>query len=238
MKHKITLFILFLFFLLGLFHTKVKAVTSIGGVCLPPICLPAINLPEIPCFTCPTKCPTPTPGSPSPTPSGPGEPTVTLPPPSSEGGDGGGGSQGGGPPGPPHCDNQTPPAPYLRTLTKIKFGEVELIWDPVEQATHYTISYGPSSSNYLYGVPNTGKVSSFKIGDLGSGNYCFVVRAVNDCAPSDPSNELCTGGQVLGASVLGATGGFSLQLWQGLVIMAVICGISGVKKYFFGQKRD
>jgi hypothetical protein len=39
-------------------------------------------------------------------------------------------------------------------------------------------------------------------------NYYFVVTAVNDCAPSSASNELSTGGAVLGAAtgeVLGAS---------------------------------
>lgn len=236
MKTKTIIFFLSFFLGLSFFYSKVRANYNIGGVCLPPICIPTISLPEIPCFTCPIKCPTPT-QQPEPTPTGfvSGEPTAT--PPLSVGGDGGGGSQGGGPPGLPHCGSQTPVKPYLRSLTKIKYGEVELFWDPVELATHYTISYGLSSGNYLYGVPNTGKVNSFKIGDLGSGNYCFVVRAVNDCAPSEPSNELCLGGQILGAKVLGATSGFSFQLWEGLVIIAVVCGVVGVKSFLFGQKR-
>jgi hypothetical protein len=66
-----------------------------------------------------------------------------------------------------------------------------------------------------------------------------VVRAVNDCAPSGPSNELCTGGfreKVLGAKVLGAAGRGNNFGWQILFIMGVICGTLGAKKYFSREK--
>jgi hypothetical protein len=101
----------------------------------------------------------------------------------------------------------------LRYLRALGGGKIEPLWDPVEPVTSYNISYGPSSGNYLYGVPDTGKTTSFTVGGLGAGNYCFIVRALNDCAPSGPSNEMCTAqavgtGAVLGArtKVLGATG--------------------------------
>lgn len=188
--------------------------------CFPP-CIP----------TCLPK-PTPTEVVPTPTESLP-SPGPTSPPADSGVG---GPPAGGGPAGPPVCGAQTPPAPYLRSVSKIKYGEVELTWDPVELATHYTISYGPSSGNYLYGVSNTGKVTSFKVGELGGGNYCFVVRAVNDCAPSEPSNELCTGGAVLGVSVLGATGQMTNLFWQILFIMGMACGVVGARNYFQDQK--
>lgn len=102
---------------------------------------------------------------------------------------------------------------------------MELEWDPVSKATHYTVSYGPSPGNYLWGVPNTGNVTSTIIGDISGG--CFVVRAVNDCAPSDPSNEFCTGQiapQVLGLSTTGGSGGINpVTFWFGL--MAFIFGL-------------
>jgi len=226
---------------MGLSNNRAWANTGDGIGCLLPSCFP-IKLPDIPCLPfCPTKCPSPTPEQPVPTPTRevPGEPSPTLPPAVGGNGDGGGGGSQGGAEA-PHCGSQTPAAPRLKSVNKIKTNEVELVWDPVELATHYTISYGPASHNYLYGVSNTGKVTSFKVGALGAGNYCFSIRAVNDCAPSDPSNEICTGGitgEVLGAKVLGATGSFSLWLSQALVIIAVICGIQGVRNCMFSQKK-
>jgi len=197
----------------------------------PPPCPPC----PPPCVT-PTLIPTPTvPIEPTPTPTKEPLPTPTsaLPP---SGGEGGG---VGGPPGPagsPHCGAQTPPTPYLRTLKVLGSGEVELLWDPVEPSTHYSISYGPSSGNYLYGVANTGKVSSFKVGSLGSGTYCFAVRAVNDCAPGELSNERCTGEvlgvtKVLGVSTLGATGDFSEKTPQILFIIGCLCLGIGLKLF-------
>lgn len=219
-----------------------SAAQATGIECLLPGYLPTI--PELPCFpsclpTCPPK-PTPTEIVPTPTSELPNvTPTGFLPSPvptsPAVGGDGGGSSQGGGggePVEAPHCGSQIPPAPYLRSVTKIKSNEAELLWDPVDPATHYAISYGPSSGNYLYGVPNTGKVTSFSVGALGSGNYCFVVRAVNDCAPSDPSSEKCTGGvggKVLGATVLGATGSFKDNLSLVIFLIGFICIAVGLR---------
>lgn len=235
-------------------YVGLKKVIKVGAECSFPLCPPP-EPPTPPCPPpCPPECPTPTPTvstptltptlpplTPTPTSEEPtSTPTPTLPsqpsptPTSSPaGGEGGvGGQPGGG--GPPSCGAQIPPVPHLKSVTKIKSDEAELIWDPVEPVTHYSLSYGPSSGNYLYGVPNTGKVTSFRVGALGSGNYCFIVRAVNDCAPSGPSNEICTGGvvpQVLGAKVLGATGSTLDELLAILVIMGSICVGLGLRSY-------
>jgi len=232
--------------LLGFFVQFVSGVRAATTECLFPSCfppcLPTCSPKPSPTGVVPTPTeivPTPTEISPTLTPMQPTfipttQPTPTAPP--AVGGPQEEVPSAGGPSG---CGAQTPPAPHLKSVTTIKVGEVELIWDPVEPVTHYTISYGPSAGNYLYGVPNTGKVTSFRIGALGGGNYCFVVRAVNDCAPSSPSNELCTGGiseKVLGVKVLGATGGKDNLAWQILFIMGVVCGTLGAKRYFSREK--
>jgi len=184
--------------------------------------------PSPPCPSCCQVTPTPTPscGQPTPTPtptpeitpSPNPEPSVTLAPtpiPTTPPTTDNGGS--GGPAEPPKCESATPSTPFLRTLIKLGNGKVKLVWDPVDSATGYAISYGPKPGNYLYGVSNTGKVNSFDIGSLREGNYCFAVRALNDCAPGGLSNEKCInevlgtgiGGAVLGAKtpkVLAATG--------------------------------
>ena len=99
--------------------------------------------------------------------------------------------------------------PSVPTLLRVFAAspEQKLEWTSVEPTTHYSVHYGRSSGNYEYGVPNVGKTTSFIVGGLASGvDYCFAVRAVNDCAPSELSNEICMG-QVLGVrtKVLGAT---------------------------------
>jgi len=181
-------------------------------------------------------CPEPTP-SPEPTPTTEVTPTPTpTTPPPSDGGDGG----EGGPGEPWVCGASVPNTPTLLSATKAG-GNADLAWTAVEQATHYALSYGLSSGNYLYGVGNTGKVTSFTIGELDPAvDYCFAVRAVNDCAPSGLSNEICTGralgGQVLGVSTLGATGSFSDELFRILFIISNVCLGLGLKLFLPAKK--
>lgn len=183
----------------------------------PPCVTPTPTLPPEPTPTpttpVPTEGPTPTPTptsapgpeAPGPAALGPGEPFV--------------------------CGATTPEAPTLLSVTSIGLGEVELVWTEVTSATHYSIVYGPSSGNYLFGVANTGKVTIFRIGNLDpSVNYCFSVRAVNDCAPSELSNEICLGrvlGKVLGVTTLAYTGSFDRQSLE-LIIFTIGCLCLGV----------
>ena len=185
---------------------------------------------------CPTIAPTPTPTStcpPIPTPTVTSTPTpeVTLTPtptsPPSNGGNGGD-SDGGGT---PTCDKTTPDAPYLESAVP-SATDVFLKWQKVlENVTHYSIEYGPSSGNYLHSVLNTGDVDTYLIGGLSSG--CFAVRAWNECAASDLSNEVCTGqvqGAVLGASTLGATGSTSEVILNTLFLLGLVSVGASVKK--------
>lgn len=168
----------------------------------------------------PTGTPEPTPTvpcNPTPTILEPSPTTVPLPTatlPSQEEGGIGGSSDGGGTASAPVCTDAVPPRVYLRDLKLLGNGKVSLLWDSVDLATHYSISYGASSGKYLYGVVNTGRTNSFTVGELGAGSYCFVVKGVNNCMPGEFSNELCISqaGKVLGASVLGATGSFNDNL--------------------------
>ena len=157
-------------------------------------------------------------------------PTPTSPPSVGEGEGTGGGAVY-------HCGAAIPPAPTLLKVSR-RESEADLEWTAVEPVTHYSISYGLSSRNYIYGIPNTGKVTFFTVGSLQNGvNYCFAVRAINDCAPSELSNEICTGavlgvatgGKVLGVSTLGATGTFSNQAGQILFIIGCLCLSLGLR---------
>lgn len=198
------------------------------------------------CPPCPTPTPTPTPSptptpppevtptstpppvEPTPTPSlpPPPTPTPTSPPP-----------VGGppGPPGPPVCGAATPSAPTLISATRLSPEQADLSWTQVTPVTHYSILYGLTSGNYLYGVANTGNVTSFAVGGLDSAaDYCFAVRAVNDCAPSALSNEICTGvvvGRVLGVTTLADTGSFADELFQILFIIGSVCVGVGLKLF-------
>lgn len=226
----------------GFIKSEASACSSCSGGCQPPSC---------PCCPTPTPTevePTPTEVEPTPTEVEP-TPTSEVPTPAptskpSSGDSGGGGNGIGGPPGPSVCGDQAPPSPYLRELKILGGGKVELLWDPVDPTTHYNINYGPSLGNYTFGVDNTGKVTSFIIGGLGGGNYCFVVRGVNNCMPGGASNEKCTSGavlgtsnqKILGASVLGATGGFDDNIFYIFFTLGTICSSIGIR-LLFGSKR-
>lgn len=68
--------------------------------------------------------------------------------------------------------------------------EVRLNWLKVSNADKYTIAFGLSSGNYIYGFPDTGDTDHFTVGDLVPGNtYYFVVRGVNGCMPGPWSME-------------------------------------------------
>lgn len=211
----------------------------------------------LPTITFPTwfpKCPTktPTPGNPTPTPIkttptptptiGEGfTPTPTIPgevtpTPTTGGGQGGsvgggdsgggGGGQGGG-----GCGNAKPGNAILRTALPAGTGKVKLSWIKANGADHYSLVYGLSSGNYIYGAPDTGETDNFTVSDLDPGKaYCFAIRPANGCMPGDLSNEICTGagpqgGLVLGASTgevlgLSATGGSKAEIIKTLTSIA------------------
>jgi len=187
---------------------------------------------------CPTITPSPTDTptcppevTPTPTPEVTSTPEVTptLTPTSPPSNGGNGGDSGGG--DAPTCDKTTPDAPYLESAVP-SATDVSLKWQKVlENVTHYSIEYGPSSGNYLHSVLNTGDVDTYVVGGLSSG--CFTVRAWNDCAASDLSNEVCTGqvqGAVLGASTLGATGSTNEAILNTLFLLGLVSVGVSVKK--------
>ncbi len=98
----------------------------------------------------------------------------------------------------PRCTAEVPETPVLyepwhRLLPKAqKAGEVILRWHIARRATHYLIAFGLSSGNYIYGAPKVGNHDSneFTVDHLVPGRmYYFAVKAINDCMPSDFSNE-------------------------------------------------
>jgi len=130
--------------------------------------------------------PTPTP-SPSPTPT----PTTTND----------GGSEDTSATDDNSCRASKPETPTL-TASRTSSTTAELSWNSVKDASHYAISYGLTPGNYIYGVANTGKTTSFSVGGLDpNSSYYFVVTAINDCMPGERSNEVSVSNvQVLGIS--------------------------------------
>lgn len=200
----------------------------------------------------PTTCrPTPTPTTeqeitPTPT-TGGGEvtptptleiiPTVTPTPTTTSGGQGGpgdgGGSNNAG--GPYSCPDPAPSTPTLLSANKQSDGNVLLTWTRVSSVTHYGVSYGTSSKSYQFGQTDIGSGTSYTVGSLDkSQNYCFVVNAVNGCASSSFSNEVCTG-SVLGASTggqvlgLSTTSGDNMGIKLGTSIIGLLCLMFGIR---------
>lgn len=120
-------------------------------------------------------------------------------------------------PEPPGCPAQKPSAPILTSVTK-SGTEATLIWTSVANATHYVIAYGTSPNNLQFGVPNTGNVTTYKIGSLGANTtYYFTVYAVNDCMPSN--------GSTIVSSVAGTSTAVSEQLPATGVSIPTVFGI-------------
>ncbi len=191
--------------------------------------------------TTPTPTPTAPPGkiTPTPTPT----PTPTTTPGSGSGGGSNSSSAGGGIGGASQCGAQKPPTPTLTSVVRTSGTTAQLTWTAVNPVTYYMISYGTSPGSYQFGVPNTGNTTSYSIGGLNpNATYYFVVRAVNDCMPGDPSNEKPTGGQVLGATAgqvlgantLAATGGTGILRLRILLSMLV----SGVALMIFSRVKS
>jgi len=198
--------------------------------------------PTQPCKPTPTSTviltPTPTSGDgeASPTPNPTATPTS---PPSVGGGDGGGG--GGGSGGGQVCGSSVPTTPTLNSVSRLSATTVSLQWSTASPVNHYSISYGLAGQRFQFGVTDTGNVTSFIIGGLTENqNYCFAVAGVNDCMPGALSNTVCirpdtgaVGGNVLGASTLGATGS-SEDLMKILFIIGSVClGLSIKQKYHY-----
>ncbi len=96
----------------------------------------------------------------------------------------------------PQCTAEKPNRPVLYEPNhpllprSNKAGEIILKWLPVASANKYLIAYGVSPRNYIYGAPDVGNVDQYTVRGLTPGQtYYFSVKAINDCMPSDYSNE-------------------------------------------------
>ncbi|KKQ46621.1 MAG: hypothetical protein US67_C0074G0005 [Candidatus Woesebacteria bacterium GW2011_GWD1_38_10] len=108
-----------------------------------------------------------------------------------------------GPKDPPVCTAPRPVPPQLVSVIR-NGSEAVVTWTKVDLATHYTLAYGTEIGNYPYGVPNTGNVTSYTVKALDpSKTYYFLVYAVNDCMPSEPSGSAPQGSAVLGLAATG-----------------------------------
>jgi len=96
----------------------------------------------------------------------------------------------------PTCDNEKPGQPVLYEPNHALLpratgaGEVRLNWLKAERANKYTIGFGTSSGNYIYGASNIADTNNFTVRFLTPGTrYYFAVKGVNECKPGDWSRE-------------------------------------------------
>lgn len=69
-------------------------------------------------------------------------------------------------------------------------GEVRLNWLKAFRANKYTIGFGTTSGNYIYGATNLPDIDNYTVSNLNPGTrYYFAVRGVNDCMPGEWSRE-------------------------------------------------
>ena len=122
----------------------------------------------------------------------------------------------------PNCDSAKPAAPTLVSVVR-SGSSATLTWTPVSNATHYTIAYGLRPNTYIYGVPNTGNVTTYTINALDPNQtYYFAVKAVNNCMPSDFSGtQNIGGGQVLGLATTGTAGSIVAFTLAGIALLAL-----------------
>lgn len=85
----------------------------------------------------------------------------------------------------PACKKESPKVPTNLTALSGTYGQVHLSWNKVDNASHYTVTYGLAADKFEYGSPNIGNTDQFNVNGLRPyTKYFFVVTAVNDCASS------------------------------------------------------
>ena len=95
------------------------------------------------------------------------------------------------------CSDSPPGGtPLLLSAVSKGSNQIILTWTgTTNPVSHYLVSYGLASGQYMYGNPNVGGqgTTSYTVGSLSPGKkYYFVVKAVNGCTPGNFSNEVST----------------------------------------------
>ncbi len=94
--------------------------------------------------------------------------------------------------------SDSPPGSTPQLISAIAKGSNQIVlnWtSAINPVSHYLLSYGFTSGQYIYGNPNVGGqgTTSYTVGSLSPGKkYYFVVKAVNGCTPGNFSNEVFT----------------------------------------------
>ncbi|OGE38810.1 hypothetical protein A3B42_04185 [Candidatus Daviesbacteria bacterium RIFCSPLOWO2_01_FULL_38_10] len=111
----------------------------------------------------------------------------------------------------PVCGDQKPQnAPKLLSAVATGKNQVTLTWSSaLGPVTYYLVSYGGKPGSSDYGNPNIGgrETTSYVVKNLSeSQTYYFKVRAGNNCAPGEFSNEIAV--KATGDKLIGPAKGF------------------------------
>jgi len=94
----------------------------------------------------------------------------------------------------PRCTDVDPGSAPAITSVTTEGTQVTLSWSQaMEPVTHYTLAYGPTKEQLIYGAPNIGPAGtgSYTVDQLTAGQrYYFRIRAVNNCEPGDFSDTV------------------------------------------------
>lgn len=92
------------------------------------------------------------------------------------------------------CNEVDPGSAPTITSVNTEGTAVTLTWtSAIDPVTHYTLAYGPTKEQLIYGAPNIGgrEATTFTVQELSSGQrYYFRIRAVNNCEPGDFSDTV------------------------------------------------
>lgn len=132
----------------------------------------------------------------------------------------------------PSCPDTPPTAPTLLSVAKSGNDGVELVWsEPDANVNYYVLSYGFEQNKEMFGVPNTGKTTRYRIGSLDlSKRYFFKVRSQKGCAVSGASNELSYPQAIGGVKGLANTDSWARE------VMLVVTAVTGLGIAVLGWK--
>jgi hypothetical protein len=91
----------------------------------------------------------------------------------------------------PACNNEKPQKAWLYRVKSLGNGKYQLFWDKADRASSWTIGYGTSPGNYIYGLNSFGNDQSrnLTVNTYSNKKFYFAIKANNGCMPGEWSNE-------------------------------------------------
>ncbi len=95
-----------------------------------------------------------------------------------------------------------PGQPGIISAKAANAGEIHLQWYKGQNASYYSIYYGTTKGNYVYGAGNIGDTDQFLIRGLKAGTlYYIALQSQNDCGASGMSETSSYSGGITGVGV-------------------------------------